>query len=493
VKINALHAADFYKMDHRRQYPKGTSLVYSNLTPRSAKLKNIPDHLFSGKVTFFGLQHFIKSFLIQTWNETFFWQPKRFVIDRYKRRMNSSLGKDAIPTDHLEALHDLGYLPICIRALPEGTDVPIGVPCLTIHNSRHKPEFFWLTNYLETILSCSLWKATTAATVAKHYRTLLDRYAVETGTDPEFVQFQGHDFSFRGMSSIEDAAICDAGHLLSFAGTDTIPGIDLIEHYYNGDAEKELIGCSVPATEHSVMSMGGKEDEVDTFRRLLTETYPKGILSVVSDTWDLWRVVTNHVHSLRREILDRDGKLVIRPDSGDPVKIICGDPDSPIIERNLGVVGCLWNEFGGTITEKGYKLLDPHVGVIYGDSITLPRAEAILEGLWRKGFASGNVVLGIGSFTYQYCTRDTFGFAVKSTYGEVNGVGREIFKDPVTDDGTKRSLRGLISVRRVDGKLVAKDRATWEDQDDGEMRKVFEDGALLIDDSITEIRKRVRS
>jgi nicotinamide phosphoribosyltransferase len=492
MKLDPLTALDFYKTGHRQQYPEGTTMVYSNFTPRSDKLSNIPAHLFDGRVVLFGLQYFVKHYLIDVWNAEFFAKPKAEVVTRYKRRLDTSLGADAVPVDHIEALHDLGYLPLCIKALPEGSLVPIRVPALVIYNTH--PDFFWLTNYLETILSCYLWKPMTSATVARAYRRLLDRYAEETGADKGFVPFQAHDFSFRGMSGPEDAALSGAGHLCSFVGTDTVAAIDLIEDYYNGDAEKELIGCSVPATEHSVMCMGTCEAEIDTFRRLITRTYPKGIVSIVSDTWDFWKVITEYALTLHQEITSREGKLVFRPDSGDPVKIICGDSAAPEgSPARKGAVECLWEIFGGTTTEKGFRLLDSHVGLIYGDSITLARAEAILSGLKEKGFASGNVVFGVGSYTYQHVTRDTFGFAVKSTYGEVNGVGREIFKDPVTDDGVKKSARGRLAVTNIDGVYCLVDRQDSLDPDGCCLRKVFRDGKLLVDDSIAAIRDRVRA
>jgi len=213
---------------------------------------------------------------------------------------------------------------------------------------------------------------------------------------------------------------------------------------------------------------------------------------VVSDTWDLWKVLSVYLPNLKKEILARDGKLVIRPDSGDPVKIICGDPDADDTLVNKGVVEILWDIFGGQTNAKGYKELDSHIGAIYGDSITLDRATAICEQLKQKGFASTNVVLGIGSFTYQYNTRDTFGFAMKATYGEVGGEGREIYKDPITDDGTKKSARGLIKITKSEDGYQLKDQVTWEEEKQGELKEVFRDGKLLIDQSLVEIRAEVK-
>lgn len=239
--------------------------------------------------------------------------------------------------------------------------------------------------------------------------------------------------SMRGMSSLESAMASGAGHLLSFVGTDTVPAIAYLEHYYNANIEKELVGTSIPATEHSVMSANTDADNRDEFamyKRLVTEVYPKGFFSVVSDTYDFWAVVGEILPRLKKEIMERDGRMVIRPDSGDPVLILTGNPEGETELERKGLIEALWDIFGGTITEKGYKLLDTHIGAIYGDSITLERAKAIVEKLEEKGFASTNVVFGVGSYTFQYQTRDSLGFAMKATYAVVNGQERLLFKDP---------------------------------------------------------------
>lgn len=480
--MNTLNLADGYKVDHRNQYPEGTELVYSNWTPRGSRIPGVD------KVTFFGLQYFIKKYLQEDFDRNFFNKPKQEAVAEYRRRINAYLGPDAINFEHVEALHDLGYLPVEIKALPEGTRVPLRTAMFTIKNTL--PQFFWVTNFLETILSCVIWMPCTSATISLEYRKILNQYAIETGGDMEFVPFQGHDFSFRGMAGLEAAMMSGAGHLLNFTGTDTIPAIDFLEQYYNADATKEMIGASVPATEHSVMCMGTELDEIETFKRLINETYPTGIVSIVSDTWDFWKVITEYVPQLKEQILARDGKVVIRPDSGDPVKIICGDPEAEVgTPEYKGAVECLYEIFGGTISETGYKLLDQHIGLIYGDSITLERCQQICENLKQKGFASTNVVFGIGSFTYQYVTRDTFGFAMKATYGEVNGQSREIFKDPKTDDGTKKSARGLLGIYKdANGNLEMKDTADYETETGGELKTVYKDGQLLVEMSLADIR-----
>ena len=483
--IQPLVYTDFYKTDHRKQYPEGTELVYSNLTARGSRVEGIDG------VVVFGIQYFIKEYLIKQFNEGFFNKPKSEVVRDYRRRLDNALGPDAVSMEHIEALHDLGYLPIEIRALEEGTVCPMRIPMLTIVNTN--PEFFWLTNFLETLLCNILWGPMTSATTAHKYREILDKFAAETSDMPEFVDWQGHDFSMRGLMGMEAVQMSGGGHLLSFTGTDTIAAIDFLEEYYNADSDKELIGGSVPATEHSVMCLGGTESEIETFRRLITKVYPAGVVSIVSDTWDYWKVITEYLPTLKEEILSRDGKVVIRPDSGDPVKIICGydlPKDAAHGDfRAKGSIELLWEIFGGTINSKGYKQLDPHIGLIYGESITLDRCTEINEKLKAKGFASTNVVYGIGSYTYQHVTRDTFGFAMKATFGVINGVAKNIWKDPVTDSGLKKSAKGLL---RVNEDLTLSEEVTLEQSETGLLKLVFRDGKLLRDFTLQEIRDKLK-
>ncbi len=494
--MNPLLLTDGYKTSHNKQYPKGTTLVYSNFTPRSNKYA--PKGC--NEVVVFGPQMVMMQ-LHETFQREFFSKPKDEVCQEMKSELSMYLGSD-YDVSHFEALHDLGYLPINVKSLTEGTLVPIRVPVLTIYNTH--PDFYWITNYLETILSNLLWKPMTSATISHQYRKVLTKWQEKTDKEKSwFIDWQGHDFSMRGMDSVEAVISSGLGHLTSFMGTDSLPTIWGARKYYG--AEGAFCG-SVPATEHSVMCAGGKEDEIETFRRLL-ETYPTGILSVVSDTWDLWKVCTEHVVTLKEEILARDGKLVIRPDSGDPVDILCGDygfsytdddvlqytPDSRITDPAAkGVIELLWDVFGGTVNEQGYKVLDPHIGAIYGDSITIDRADEICARLEAKGFASTNVVLGIGSFTYQYNTRDTFGFAMKATYVEVEGEGREIFKDPITDDGTKKSATGLLSVHNHDGEYVLVDRCTWEGEEVTSLQTIYKNGEFHNTTTLSEIRERLK-
>ena len=512
--MNPLLLTDGYKLSHRVQYPIGTSLVYSNWTPRQSRIKGVD------KVVNFGLQYFIKEYLIDRFNEDFFEQPKDKICSEYKKEVESYLGCK-YDVSHIESLHDLGYLPIEIKSLPEGCKVPIGVPMFTIVNTL--PEFFWITNYLETLISNVVWKPMTSATISNEYRKLFEKWAEKTGSKSDIIpdvlnniDIQGHDFSMRGMSGAESALMSGMGHLLSFKGTDTIPAIVGLKKYYNG--ENDFVGCSVPATEHSVMCSGKKDDEFLTFKRLITEIYPTGILSIVSDTWDLWKVLTDYLPRLKNEILARDGKVVIRPDSGDPVDIVCGSLKGRTGEEKKGVVELLWDIFGGTIVNgsdgKEYKVLDPHIGCIYGDSITIERAENICSRLADKGFASTNWVAGIGSYTYQYNTRDTFGFAMKSTYIEIDTRCREncgkypcldeciaghtecrqIFKEPVTGDGLKKSAKGLLYVQHniYNGDYELIDCIDWDMEVKSELKTVFKDGKLIVDETLSKIRERIK-
>lgn len=479
---------DFYKISHREQYPKGTEVVYSTWIPRSNK------HLPQAKTAIaFGFQAFIKEWLIDFFNENFFQKGWINIVQEYRRYIKYTLGIQFPYTQHLYELWALGYLPLEIRALPEGTRTPFRVPMLTIHNTH--PKFFWLTNYLETLISTELWKVSTVATIADLYREILDEYAIKTTGSTDGVEYQGHDFCMRGSCGVFDSGISGMGHLLSFVGTDTIPAIMGLEQYYNADIEKEIVGVSVPATEHSVMCAGGNVNEYETYKRLITETYPTGIVSIVSDTWDLWYVLIDIIPKLKNDILARDGKVVIRPDSGDPTDIICGDPfakdNSP---EKAGVIELLWKIFGGTVTEQGYKVLDPHIGAIYGDAITLETCECICKRLKAKRFASTNMIFGIGSFAYQYNTRDTLGFAMKSTLTICDGKEVHIFKDPVTDDGIKKSLKGgVVVTKSSNGEIKYTDELPlYADWDDDMLKVVFKDGKLLIDQSLSEIRTKLK-
>jgi nicotinamide phosphoribosyltransferase len=480
--LSPMLIADFYKLSHRLQYPVNTELVYSTWTPRDSRIPEIKE------VVVFGHQSFVKEFLIDFFNENFFSQPLDKVKNDYARIVKYALGVATPDTSHIEELHNLGYLPLLIKALPEGTRSPIRVPTLTIQNTH--PKFFWLTNYIETLASCELWPSYTSATLAYEYKKVLDKAALKTVGNTEFVPFQGHDFSMRGLNGLNASTKTGMGHLLSFAGTDTIPAILAAEYFYHANVEKELVGTSIPATEHSVQCTYG--DDMKYFTRMISEVHPSGFVSIVSDGYDFWEVINGVLPQLKDMIMARDGKVVIRPDSGDPVKIVAGDPDGKTPSEVKGAIECLWEIFGGTVSPQGYKCLDSHIGMIYGDAITVDRAKRITDQLAEKGFASTNIVFGIGSFTYQYNTRDTLGFALKSTACVINGAEKQIFKDPKTDSGIKKSQKGRVVVFQDGDKIAYKDQCSLSQEYPEDLLKpIFQDGKLLVDETFATIRARL--
>lgn len=502
--MNPLLATDGYKTGHHLMYPDKTELVYSNFTPRSdkhAKFRN-------GKIVVFGTQ-MTMIIIDNMFRDNFFNKPKNEVIEEIKNEYSMYLGYD-YDTTHFEKLWDLQYLPIHVKALPEGSISPIGIPVLTIKNTH--PEFAWLTNFLETLLSNLLWKPMTSATIANKYKSLLDHYAMLTDTsNMAFVGFQGHDFSMRGIDGIEPTIASALGHAISFIGSDSLPSIYGARKFYRVPKNMPIVH-SVNASEHAVMSAGiGLYGELETYRNLIKK-FPSGILSLVSDTMDLWKVMTQILPALKEDILKRDGKLVIRPDSGDPADIICGkflsdngyDGPCPVTSDYLstnyddspagkGVIQLLYELFGGEKNKEGYIVLNAKIGAIYGDSITLEKAQEICEKLMIKGFATTNVVLGIGSYTYQFNTRDTYGFAMKATYVEIDGKGIDIYKDPVTDSGTKKSAKGLLYVgldKR--GEYYLEEQVSKEKETQGELMTIYKDGNFFNTVTLEDIRNRLK-
>lgn len=489
----ALFDTDAYKLGHIHMYPKGTTKVLSNFTNRGSRIEGV------NHVVHFGLQAFLQDYCIERFAPFFAADEDEAVVE-YAAGLMDVLGPNTIGTEHVRALHRKGYLPLIFRALPEGTRVPLLVPSVTVESTER--EFFWLVNYIETALSASIWQPSTAATIADQYRGILDAAADKTGTAREFVDWQLHDFSFRGMSGIETAAASGAAHLLSFKGSDSLGAMDFVRRYYNSSfgAENGQVLGSIPASEHAVMCAGGPEGEEETFRHIL-EANPAGNISLVSDGYDLWKVLQVILPNLKDVILAREGNTVIRPDSGDPADIVCGTRTNPdFIDSGLGletmesdpahfgVVELLDAEFGHTINDAGYKVLNK-VRVMYGDSITADRAVDMTSRLEKMGYASENLVMGVGSFTYQYNTRDTFSSAIKVTYIEVNGEGRNVFKDPVTAKGSKRSATGRLAViLGEDGELKLIEKATPEQEEASLLQPVWANGQFIRRQSFADVR-----
>jgi nicotinamide phosphoribosyltransferase len=483
MKFEPQFAADFYKVSHPIMYEPGTQVVYSNLTPRKSLVEN-------DEVVFFGLQYFIKEYLIKGWNENFFQQPKDQLISEYRNFMQKTVG-DA-PYKHLEELHDLGYLPLKIKAVKEGTVVKTGTPVMTLYNTDDR--FFWLTNFIESFMSCELWKACTSASNSRLLRQCVEKFASETCDNNLHCPIQNHDFSFRGMHCFEDSALSGAGHLLTSVGTDTIPAIRLLEQYYNTSVNDEFVGGSVPASEHSQTTIMGPEGEFNFFKRIITETYPRGIVSLVSDSYDYFKVISEYTEKLKPYIYARQplgplpAKVVFRPDSGDMVKIICGDPDSGDELERKGSLQILWEVFGGKVNDKGYKEINPYVGLIYGDGCSLARINAVLSRMKEIGFASNNILFGVGSYHFNYnITRDTYGWAVKCTYAKVNGEDIKVCKTPKTDlNALKKSHKGLM---RLNADMTLDQEVSWDEEKEGILEPVFLDGVLVREQSLSDIRE----
>ena len=568
--------ADSYKLSHKAMEPEGTEIIYSNFTPRFNKYFKELYPYHDGKTVVFGIYPFLLDFLVDYWEKGFFKRPKEDVLQEIRETCYPYVGMDTSDLKHFEELHDLGYLPLRVKALPEGSTVNTNIPVLTVVNT-HK-NFSWLTNYIESVLSSELWKPMTVATFAREFDKLVRHWFDKTVSDQTFRHFAIHDFSYRGHGTHRESAMCGAAPLLFSNGTDNIPGILVARSLYN--APEDVAG-SVAASEHSVTTLGinffadqkfegelevlttqlknrmlslgiyGEYDkalgELVTLYRLLTEVYPSGIFSYVSDSYDYWRVLTLILPILKPVILRREGKLVIRPDSGDPVKIVCGEKltlsevDEKAISRlsynteftfngkpyrvirdlsvvpeerylpffelirnefieeirteqtpeEKGSIQVLSEVFGFTTNTKGYKELPPQIGLIYGDGITYARGSAIYSQLADKGFASNNVVLGIGSYSFAGGTRDTLGFAIKATYAEINGNPTPIYKEPKTDL-SKKSARGLMKIVEDDkGELVLVDQVSWAEEAEGLLQVVFENGKLFNQPDFTEIRTRL--
>lgn len=586
-KINPLLNFDAYKAHHINMYPEGITEVYSNFTPRSVKHLNVPERYKTNEIVWFGGQAVIQD-MVDTWNENFFALENQTRLSNdgipngYHTELDDFIAEFSrviapfaganYKVEHLYELHALGYLPLEIKTLDEGSRVPVGVPVVTVRNTQ--PKFFWLTNFIESYVSAELWKMSTTATTADYYRKIGNYWYEKTGASKPFLDFAFHDFSYRGMSGSMDAVKSGSAHLTAFKGSDTVPAIPYLEYHYSG--KDTFIAASVPATEHSIQC-AYEQDDYEYILSMIMK-YPTGIVSVVADGYDYWSVLTNVLPQLKDLIMARQpdamgfNKVVIRPDSGDPVDIICGtdsnveyignaddlndflvdgksnedkifcwqgkyyelndvsdfirdytyDTYSQLNKKDLykdfipnglvkeveyatgpetkGSIQVLWELFGGTVNEKGYKVLDPHIGLIYGDSITLTRADEIFRKLEAKGFSADNVVFGIGSYSYSHVTRDTLGFAMKATNITRNGVDVPLFKNPKTDDGTKKSAKGLLMVKKItESKGTNFDYPLYqlvndvfrEDEASSALTTLFKDGSFKKHEKLEQIRNRL--
>lgn len=566
-----LYLTDSYKVSHIKFEVEGVKEIYSNFTPRFCKyIAQLIGDTYDQKYVVFGLQWAIMRLHVMA-KKGFFDRPKDEVIQEIASTHKAYINNETIK--HFEDLHDLGYLPIVIKVLREGSVVNVGVPFLTIRNTL--PNFEWLPNYLEPILSTDIWKELTVATVARAYRLISNDFALQTVGNTDGVEFQNHDFSLRGQSGFESSAINGVAFLLSSCGTDNIPALWAADKFYQSKVGgPNLLAASVPAGEHSVTTLGiltqqriaadnGEEiDLVEAEYRykawLLTQRFPTGIVSDVADSYDYWSHISINVLKLKDIILSRDGKYVVRGDSGNPVDIICGLKDvdidkavalevlslpigvsfmhndckylvlkrpevtkdtylpfSELLRKGFikkvpvsstypvivvaaeakGTIEVLWDIFGGTITDKGYKLLNSHIGMIYGDGITISRQKEIFERLKAKGFASTNIVLGCGSYSLNYLGRDHLGMAIKATNAlvEIDGnlVDLAIYKEPKTDT-SKKSAKGLLCVNKdEEGNYILIDSCSRKREDIGELTSMYMNGQFHMLTTVDEIRTRM--
>ena len=457
MKKNIVTNTDSYKICHWNQYPSTTENVYSYFESRTGALYN--------KTVFFGLQYFIKEYLLGpvVTKEGIEWG--KYLCEKHFGNANNF--NEQMWTYILKSYD--GRLPIRIRAVPEGTPVNVSNVLMTVENTD--PKCFALTNHLETLLS-NIWAASTVASLSREVKILCNHYLNETSDNPGHINFQLHDFGQRGVASPETAAIEGAGHIINFMGTDTVLAMELANQYYS--ASMDGLAYSVPATEHSIMTSLGPDGEFKIFENLL-DKYPTGILSVVIDSYDYRRFIDVYARKLKDRILARDGKVVFRPDSGEPNS------------TTLDVLDLLNGVFGSTTNSKQYKSLNPKVGTLWGDGIDYNGIRSILFTMRNNRWASDNIVFGMGGGLLQKINRDTQRFAFKSSAQKRDGVWHDVFKKPL--DTSKVSKHGRLKlIKDTEGIYHTINEGEFPDNPD-QLVTVFENGELVREYTFGEIRK----
>ncbi len=429
--FNLMLASDSYKYSHAGQYPPGTEIVSSYLESRGGMFP---------ETTVIGPQLIIKKYLVGQ-------VVTAAKIDEAEAVINAHMGPGTFNRagwEHILTVHN-GHLPIIIRAVPEGTTHPTGTVLMSIENTD--PKCYWLTNFLETLIS-QVWYPITVATQSREMKKLIGRYMAETGGSIAGLEFKLHDFGFRGVSSTESAAIGGLAHLVNFKGTDTVQALVAARDYYS----EPMAGFSIPASEHSTITSWGRSNELDAYRNML-ELYPSGLMACVSDSYDIFKACEMWGGPLNDMVLARDGVLVIRPDSGDPPTVL------------LKMLNILGDKFGYTTNFLGYKLLNPKVRIIQGDGVDYAMVGRVLETLKINGWAADNLAFGSGGALLQKMNRDTQKFAIKASWIQVNGEGRDVYKEPITAE-FKKSKRGRFNTLPI----------------------VFENGKLVREQTLAEIR-----
>jgi nicotinamide phosphoribosyltransferase len=459
---NIILNVDSYKVSMKWQYPAGTTNVYSYIESRGGRYD---------RTVFFGLQAFIKEYLLEPIS-----QSDIDIADEILTAHGEPFNREG--WQYILDQHR-GYLPVVIRAVPEGTVVPVKQVLATIENTD--PKCFWLTTWLETALLRAIWYPTTVATQSWHIKQVIKDFLEKTG-DPSSIDFKLHDFGARGVSSLESAGIGGAAHLVNFMGTDTISGVLFAREYYNAGVS----GFSIPAAEHSTITSWGRSGEVDAYKNMLTQfAKPGSIVAVVSDSYDIYNAVENlWGGELRDMVVESGATVVIRPDSGDPVAV------------NQKLIQLLDAKFGSTVNAKGFKVLN-NVRLIQGDGVNELTIRSILGSFMALGYSADNIAFGMGGALLQQVDRDTQKFALKCSSARINGVDVDVQKDPVTDS-SKKSKAGRVTLWNCGGEFVsAVDKPTgWHDRCAGEfedaLAEVFRDGVLVKETTFEEVRARAR-
>jgi len=469
-KENLVLLADAYKYAHHKLYYPGTTQIYSYLESRGGMFN---------ETIFFGLQYILKEYL----------QGKAFTqqdLDEAEGFLLQVFGRDDVfdksRFQHILDKYD-GRLPVVIKAVPEGTAVPTGNVLLTIENTD--PDCFWLTNFLETLLM-QVWYPCTVATLSNQIRKVVTQYYEETAPPgaEAGIDFVLNDFGFRGVSSVESAKLGGAAHLLNFNGSDNLAGSGMAIKYYNA---QKVYGLSIPATEHSICTLLGKEGELEVFRHVL-RTFPEGIVACVSDSYNIFKACSEYWgEALKAEILNRKGTLVIRPDSGDPVMTL------------LRIFEILFDKFGFTVNEKGFKVLPPQIRVIQGDGVNYESIKDIYKALKDQRISAENLVLGMGGALLQKIDRDTEKFALKCSHAVINGKDVNVEKTPAEMDADgnistsfKKSKAGRLKLVKINGIF----KTVIQNDDDGltdHLQIVFENGELVNEITFEQARANVNN
>lgn len=583
--MNPIFKVDSYKLPHIDMFVPGTNLVYSHVTPRSNKYlkKQFPD--IEDSIVVFGTQYLVRC-LKEDWDTNFFNVPWEQIKEEAHTIFGPHLGYvNTQYLDKFQQLHSLGYLPLKIKSLEEGTLVELNVPILTIVNTQD--EFFWLTNYLESYILSTIYKPLTVATIARHLAKIRNKYYELTCNDNDpSIDFALHDFSYRGHADWQGAMAASMALSLYTKGTDTVVGLVGMKKYY--DATETCY--SINATEHSVTSQGilwyGKElsnlfftesddselahnfflqessikelrtlvytyvnmfpletfderekslGELINLYRLLVEVYPTGILAYVSDTFNLYTLVNRILLVLKDVILKRNGKLVIRPDSGDPLEVVLGlnmstnqyvnslenntfyrindatyfkqdhktyelEKNEPIVDVDYyrkGVLSSLSDIFGYTINQKGFKELDSHIGIVYGDGMNCERINKMYEGMLEKGYAANNICIAAGAYILSYSvSRDSLGLSTKASQTCINQTLQPVYKMPITDYG-KKSPAGFLNITSIPqrnsiDKFYVKPNTSIEEESRGLLKVIFKNGELFNQNNYQDLREVVK-